>query len=65
MRPIAAAMSPVMAGRISMNRCGQRPVSALPPSPKNDIVAVFIGLAVYALFVLFLQGWLIGVPAMA
>lgn len=54
-----------VAGRISMNRREQRPVPALPPSPKNDVVAVIAGLAVYALFVLFLHRWLTGIPAMA
>lgn len=54
-----------VAGRISMNRREQRPVPALAPSPKNDVVAVVAGLAVYAVFVLSLHRWLIGVPAMA
>jgi uncharacterized membrane protein len=48
--------------RISMKRRTQRPVPGIPPSPANDLVAVAGGLALYAAFVLWLHGWLIGVP---
>jgi uncharacterized membrane protein len=48
--------------RISMTHRTQRPVPSVPPSPANDLVAVAAGLALYAAFVLWLHGWLIGVP---
>lgn len=48
--------------RISMKRRTQRPVPGIPPSRANDLVAVIGGLAFYAAFVLWLHGWLIGVP---
>ena len=48
--------------RISMKRRTQRPIPTLPPSRANDIIAVIGGLALYAAFVLWLHGWLIGVP---
>jgi uncharacterized membrane protein len=48
--------------RISMKRRTQRPVPGIPPSRVNDLVAVVGGLALHAAFVLWLHGWLIGVP---
>jgi len=48
--------------RISMKRRTQRPVPSIPPSPANDLIAVVGGLALYAAFVLWLHGLLIGVP---
>jgi len=48
--------------RISMKRRTQRPVPGIPPSRANDLMAVVGGLALYAAFVLWLHGWLIGVP---
>ena len=51
-----------VAGRISMKHRAQRPVPELAPAPRNDAVAVVAGLAVYAVFALFLHRWLIGVP---
>jgi uncharacterized membrane protein len=48
--------------RISMTRRTQRPIPTLPPSRANDVIAVIGGLALYAAFVLWLHGWLIGVP---
>jgi uncharacterized membrane protein len=48
--------------RISMKRRTQRPVPGIPPSPANDVIAVVGGLALYAAFVLWLHGLLIGVP---
>jgi uncharacterized membrane protein len=48
--------------RISMTRRTQRPVPSMPPSRANDLIAVVGGLALYATFVLWLHGWLIGVP---
>lgn len=48
--------------RISMKHRTQRPIPGVPPSPANDLVAVVGGLALYAAFVLWLHGWLIGAP---
>lgn len=48
--------------RISMKHRTQRPVPSIPPSRANDLIAVVGGLALYAAFVLWLHGWLIGVP---
>ncbi len=47
--------------RISMKRRTQRPVPGAPPSKANDLIAVFVGLALYVAFVIWLHGWLIGV----
>ena len=49
-------------GRISMTHRTQRAIPALPRSMANDVVAVVGGLALYAAFVLWLHGGLIGVP---
>ena len=51
--------------RISMTHRMQRPIPSVPPSPVNDLVAIIGGLALYAAFVLWLHGWLIGVPLLA
>ena len=48
--------------RISMKHRTQRPVPSVPPSRVNDLIAVAGGLALYAAFVLWLHGWLIGIP---
>lgn len=48
--------------RVSIKRRTPRPIPTLPPSRANDILAVTGGLALYAAFVLWLHGWLIGVP---
>lgn len=48
--------------RISMKRRTQRPVPGIPPSRANDLIAVVGGLALYAAFVFWLHGGLIGVP---
>jgi uncharacterized membrane protein len=48
--------------RISMKNRTQRPIPRLPPGRANDLIAVAGGLALYAAFVLWLHGWLIGVP---
>ncbi len=47
--------------RISLKRRAQRPVPGAPPSKANDIIAVVLGLALYAAFTLWLHTWLIGV----
>lgn len=51
--------------RMSMTRRVQRPIAGAPPSKANDLIAVVAGLAIYAAFVLWLHGWLIGVPVIA
>ena len=48
--------------RISLKRRKQRPLPAAPASKANDIIAVVVGLALYAAFIVWLHGWLIGVP---
>jgi uncharacterized membrane protein len=47
--------------RISMKHRTQRPIPGIPPTRANDLIAVVGGLALYAAFVLWLHGWLIGV----
>jgi uncharacterized membrane protein len=51
--------------RISMKHRKQRAIPHLPPWAANDLLAVAGGLALYAGFVLWLHGWLIGVPLLA
>lgn len=51
-----------VADRISLRHRTPRPVPVAPPSAVNDIIAVFLGLALYAAFVLWLHARLIGVP---
>jgi uncharacterized membrane protein len=53
------------ADRISMRHRVQRSIPHLPPSRANDLIAVAGGLALYAAFVFWLHGWLIGVPVLA
>lgn len=50
--------------RISLKRRVQRPVPGAPPSRWNDLAAVVLGLAAYAVFVLWLHRPLIGVPVL-
>jgi uncharacterized membrane protein len=47
--------------RLSMKHRTQRPIPGIPPTRANDLIAVVGGLALYAAFVLWLHGWLIGV----
>lgn len=49
---------------ISMKKRQQRVVSPLKESWVNDVLVVVVGTAVFALFVVFLHGYLIGVPLM-
>ncbi|MGD2136735.1 MAG: NnrU family protein [Gammaproteobacteria bacterium] len=51
-----------VADRISLRHRIPRPVPAMPPSPANDLLAVILGLALYAAFLLWLHARLIGVP---
>ena len=50
-----------VAERISMKKRAARPIPGAPPSPANDVIAVVVGLAVYALFVFRAHVWLTGV----
>jgi uncharacterized membrane protein len=50
--------------RISLKRRVQRPVPGAPPSRWNDLAAVALGLAVYAVFAVWLHARLIGVPVL-
>ena len=50
-----------MADRISLKRRVARPVPGAPAGPANDLIAVFGGLALYAVFVFWAHRWLIGV----
>ena len=49
----------------SMGHRTQRPVPTVPPRKMNDGFSVVAGLAIYALFVVWLHGVLIGVPLLA
>ena len=51
-----------VADRISLRHRTPRPVPLAPPSAANDMIAVVLGLALYAAFVLWLHARLIGVP---
>ncbi len=53
-----------IADRIAVKRRITRPAAAptLPRTAVNDVIAVAVGLGVYAAFVLELHAWLIGVP---
>jgi uncharacterized membrane protein len=48
--------------RISVNRRPARPLRTAPASSANDVLAVVLGLAIYAAFTLWLHAKLIGVP---
>ncbi len=50
-----------VADRISMKYRTPRAVPAAPPRPSNDVIAVVAGLAIYALFVVRVHLWLVGV----
>ncbi|MBX3703607.1 MAG: hypothetical protein KF822_07530 [Steroidobacteraceae bacterium] len=48
--------------RLSLARRPARPPIALPASQVNDTIAVVGGLALYAVFMLWLHAWWLGVP---
>ena len=50
-----------VADRISFKRRVARPIPGAPPSKANDVIAVVAGLAIYAVFVLWLHARLFGV----
>lgn len=54
-----------IADRISLKRRTQPAVPGAPPSKRNDLIALGLGLALYVAFVLFLHLWLFGVPPIA
>ena len=47
--------------RISVKRNPRGPVDRIPPSTRNDVIAVVGGLITYVVFMRWLHGWLIGV----
>jgi uncharacterized membrane protein len=47
--------------RISLKRRPPRPIATAPPAHFNDLIAVIVGLALYAFFVLRAHLWLFGV----
>ena len=50
-----------VADRISMKHRVQRPLPGPAPSPRNDVIAIVAGLAIYLVFVFGGHAWLIGV----
>lgn len=52
-----------VADRISMKRRDQRPLPGAPPSAFNDVIAVTVGVAIYAAFIMGVHQWLFGVSA--
>jgi uncharacterized membrane protein len=50
-----------VADRISLKHRPKRVVPGAPARPMNDVIAIVVGLAVYALFVTKAHQWLIGV----
>ena len=51
-----------VAGRISMKHRRPRPAPGFPETAANDLIAVMVGLGIYALFLFILHSRLIGVP---
>jgi uncharacterized membrane protein len=51
-----------VADRISLKRRTPHPVPAVPSTAFNDVIAVVLGLVIYAAFVAWLHAWLVGVP---
>ena len=54
-----------VAVRLSLARRPARPIRALPTSPVNDAIVVIVGLALYALFVVWLHARWFGVAPLA
>jgi hypothetical protein len=50
-----------VADRISYRYRTQRPLKGAPPAPRNDVIVVVVGLALYVAFVMWLHLKLIGV----
>ena len=53
-----------VAVRISLEHRPARPIRVLPTSPANDVIVVVGGLALYAIFILWLHARWIGVPVL-
>jgi uncharacterized membrane protein len=51
--------------RLSLGRRVPAPIRRAPPRRYNDLLAVALGLALYALFIWRLHGWIMGVPLLA
>lgn len=51
--------------RISMTRRVQRPIQGAPPTAWNDLVALVVGLGLYAGFIVWAHAWLFGVAPIA
>lgn len=54
-----------VADRISLKHRAPRAVPGAPPAPRNDVIAVVGGLALYALFIGWAHAWLFGVAPLA
>jgi len=54
-----------VAVRVSLKRRVPAPVPAAPPSRYNDLIALVLGLGLYALFIYRLHALLIGVPLLS
>lgn len=54
-----------VADRISLKRRQPRAIPTLPASPLNDLIAVVVGLGIYAAFITGAHYWLIGVDPIA
>ena len=54
-----------VAVRVSLKRRVPAPVPAAPPSRYNDLIALLLGLGLYALFIYRLHALLIGVPLLS
>jgi uncharacterized membrane protein len=48
--------------RISLKRRPPRPIATAPASRANDVIAIVVGLAIYAIFIHGLHAYLFGVP---
>ena len=51
--------------RISLQRRVPTPVPAAPPSRYNDLIALLLGIGLYALFIYRLHALIIGVPLLS
>jgi uncharacterized membrane protein len=51
-----------VADRISLKNRPQRPLPEKKPSPQNDLIAVVVGLGLFAAFVMGVHAWAFGVP---
>lgn len=54
-----------VADRISMKRRTPRALPGPPPAARNDLIAIVLGLALYAVAVIWLHDWLFGIRLIA